>query len=331
MKNLILAALLPWLAGPALAASSGKGTTAAAFLKLAPGARGAAMGESLGGSADDAYAAWYNPAGLGFLERVEAGAAHESRLAGISYDAAVLAVPVLSWRDSPLRANAYGTTALSVYSLSASGIERRGLVETDAPSGTFAAADRAYSLSYGLAPRGGPWAFGGTVKLVDSSLDSRRATAMTFDGGALWRGERSSFGAGARNFGGRLSYGGVSDPLPTAYYAGGGWRPREGWLVTAELSVPKEDAAGLGLGVERSWTPAPGLQAAVRGGYASARSDGGGIAGLSLGFGVTWRAVEADFAWAPSGTLGDFFKYSLLFRFGEGRPGGISRDKAGWR
>ncbi len=330
MRLLIIAV---WLAVsiPAQAASSGKGTTAGAFLKLAPGARGAAMGESLAGVADDAYAAWYNPAGLGFLERVEAGAAHEARFAGISYDAAVLAVPVLSWRDSPLRANAYGTTALSVYSLSAGGIERRGLVETDAPSGTFSSSDRAYALSYGLAPDGGDWAIGGTAKLVDSSLDTARATALAFDAGALWKGERASFGAGARNLAGRLRYGSVSDPLPAAFWIGGGWRPRPDVLISASLDAPREDAMGLGIGAERRWTPAPGLRAAVRGGYATARSDGGGAAGFSLGCGVTWRAMEFDFAWSPSSVMGDLFKYSILVRFGEGRPGGISRDKAGWR
>lgn len=329
MKALILAALITAsFAGPALA--SGKGTAAGAFLRLAPGARGSAMGEALGGTADDAYAAWYNPAGLAFLERVEAAAAHESRFEGIAYDAAILAVPVLAWRDSPQRANAYGVTALSVYGLSASGIERRGLVETDAPSGTFSSSDRAYALSYGYNLYGTGLAFGGTAKLVDSALDSARATALTWDGGALWKDERASAGAGVRGFGGSLKYSRVSDPLPTVYYAAGSYRPREGWLLAAQLELPKHDGMSFGLGVERRWIiPAAGLSAAARGGLNTARAEAGGLAGASLGFGVAWRAMEIDFAWSPSGALGDLFKYSLLFRFGEGRPA-IARAKAGW-
>lgn len=331
MRSRLLAALLMLpLAGPARAGAPGKGTAAGAFLRLAPGARGAAMGEALSGVADDAYAAWYNPAGLGFLERVEAAAAHESRFEAISYDAAILAVPILSWRDTPLRTNAYGVTALSVYSLSSSGIERRGLVETDAPSGTFASSDRAYALSYGWSPPRTAMAFGGTAKFVDSALDAARATALTWDGGFLWKGERATGAAGVRGFGGRLRYSMVADPLPTVYYAGGSYRPREGWLVAAQLDVPKQDAPSLGIGLERSWTPAPGLCAAVRAGYNTGRSDAGGLAGASLGFGVSWRAMEADFAWSPSGVLGDMFKYSLLFRFGEGGPA-IARDKRNWR
>lgn len=331
MRALLLAALLlPGLAGPARAGSSDKGTAAGAFLRLAPGARGAAMGSALGGTADDAYAAWYNPAGLAFLERVEAAAARESRFEGISYDAAILAVPVLAWRDSPLRANAYGVTALSVYSLAAKGIERRGLVETDAPSGTFGASDRAYALSYGCNLSGTDIAFGGSAKLVDSALDGARATALTWDGGVLYKAGDKSLGAGVRGFGGSLTYAAVADPLPTVFYAAGSYRPREGWLVAAQLDVPEEDGLALGLGVERRWTPAPGLNALARGGYNTAGSDAGGLAGLSLGFGVEWRAMQVDFAWSPSGALGDVFKYSLLFRFGEGRPA-ITRAKPGWR
>ena len=332
MRSLLLAALLLLgpLAGPARAGSSDKGTSAGAFLSLAPGARGAALGRALGGTADDAYAAWYNPAGLAFLERVEAAAAHESRFEGIAYDAAIMAVPVLAWRDSPLRANAYGVAALSVYSLSAKGIERRGLVETDAPSGSFGASDRAYALSYGYNPAGSSFAFGGTAKLVDSALDSSRASALTWDGGFLYKTDVRSAGAGVRGFGGSLSYRAASDPLPTVYYAAGSYRPRAGWLLAAQLDLPRGDAMSLGVGVERRWTPAPGLTASARGGYDTGRSDGGGLSGAALGFGVAWRAMEFDFAWSPSGALGDVFKYSVLFRFGEGRPA-ISRAKPGWR
>lgn len=316
MTRALLAALL--LSGAiARADSSGKGTTAGAFLRLAPGARGAAMGEAMGGVADDVYAAWYNPAGLGFLERVVAAAAHESRFEGISYDAALLAVPVLSWSDSPLRANAYGVTALSVYSLSASGVERRGLVETDSPSGAFASSDRAYALSYGWNAPGTEWAFGGTGKFVDSALDRARATALTWDGGVLWKGKRGSAGAGVRGFGGSLRHSMVADPLPTVYYAGGSFRPRENWLLVAELDVPKRDGATLGAGIERRWIAVPGLSATVRGGFNTARADAGGLAGASFGLGIAWRAMEADFAWSPSGTLGDLFKYSMQFRFGK--------------
>ena len=320
MRRALLAVLtLAAFSGAARADVASRGTAAGVFLRLAPGARGSAMGESFAGAADDAYAAWYNPAGLASLEKVEAAGAHESRFEGMSYDAAILAIPMLSWRDSPLRANAYGVTALSVYSLAATDIQRRGLVETDAPSGTFGASDRAYALSYAFAAPGTRLSFGGSAKFVDSSIDASRASALTWDGGALWRGERSSAGAGVRGFGGSLRYASVADPLPTVYYLGLALRPREGWLLTSELDIPKQDASTLGFGFERRWVAMPGLTASARAGYRTGRADAGILAGASLGFGAAWRGLEADFSWSPGGAFGDLFKYSVLIRLGEGR------------
>lgn len=332
MKRALLAAalLLTALAAPAAAAGAGKGTSAGAFLRLAPGARGAALGEALGGAADDAYAAWYNPAALGPLERVEAAGAHESRFEGLAYDALILAVPILSWTDSPRRSNAFGTVALSVYGLSANDIERRGLVETDAPSGRFALSDRAYALSYGWSVPGAGLSAGASAKFVDSALDSARATALTFDAGLLWRGETLSLGAGGRNVGGKLRYVAVADPLPRSLYAGVGWRPRPDWLLCAQLEQPAAEALALGFGAERRWTPSAALEAFLRGGYNTGRADAGGLAGASLGFGLGWRSLRFDFAWSPAGPLGDVLKYSLLVRFGESRPA-ISRARKDWR
>lgn len=324
-----MAALLA-AAAPALAGASQRGAAAGAFLRLAPGARGSAMGDAFAGVADDAYAAWWNPGGLAFLERVEAAGAHESRFEGLSYDAAIFAAPVLSFRDTPRRANELGVLALGLYSHSATGIERRGLVETDAASGSFGAADRAYAASYALAVPGTRAGVGATVKFVDSSLDTARAAATTLDGGWLWKGDSVSAGAGVRNLGGALRYVSVADPLPTVVYGGASYKPREGWLFAVELDAPRYDSPSLGLGVERTWTAAPGLQARARAGYDTGKADAGVVAGAALGFGVSWRSMEADFAWSPAGTLGDVFKYSVLVRFGEGRPGGIGRDKRDW-
>ncbi|MDE2489903.1 MAG: hypothetical protein KGM24_03595, partial [Elusimicrobia bacterium] len=192
-------ALLAALAGPAAAfGGAGKGTAGAAFLTLTPGARAQALGGALGGVADDGLAAAYNPAGLGFLDRIEFDAGRQALFAGLDYDYAVLSVPVLSWTDKPERAADWGVTAASVYSLGATGIPRRGLVETDSPTGTFSASDRAYALSYGLA-LSPELAVGGTLKYVDEQLDTARAGAVTGGAGALFKRGDWSFGAGLRD------------------------------------------------------------------------------------------------------------------------------------
>ncbi|MEK7390030.1 MAG: UPF0164 family protein [Elusimicrobiota bacterium] len=315
--SIAAALLVAALAADGRAGDSAKGTSAGAFLRLAPGARGAALGEAFAGVADDAYAAWYNPAGLAFLETVEAAGAHESRFESMSYDVAIIAAPVLAWSDRPRRANAYGVMALAVYSLSTKDIARRGLVETDAPSGTFGASDRAVAVSYAKRVIDGPLSLGATVKVVDSVLDSSRAETVTWDGACLWRGPRTWVAAGVRGLGGSLRYKSEADAVSPVYYAGASLHSGQTWLLSSELDVPAREAASLGLGLEHRWQAAPDFSASLRAGYRTGRSDSGVLAGASLGLAATWRALEVDVAWSPGGALADVFTYSVLVRFGQ--------------
>lgn len=315
MRRLLLASALALLAvSSARAGTAEKGTAGAAFLTLEPGARAEALGGAFGGVADDALAAHYNPAGLGFLKSIEAAAGREDRFQGLTYDYAVLTVPVLAWTDKALPADAWGATSAAVYSLTANGIESRGLTETDAPTGTFDAADRAFALSYGLKVGDG-LALGGTFKYVDESLASTRGSAMTGDAGALFKRGEWSLGAGVRNAFGSLKLGSTPDPLPALVYAGAGWRPRKEWLLAAELDQPKADAAALGFGFEREFEISKGLTAAARAGYRTDRADAGVLGGASLGFGVGWKGMNAEFSWSPGGSLGDVVQYALRARF----------------
>lgn len=313
----VLAAVLCALLVPAPArafGASGRGTAAAAFLNLSPGARQAALGGAAGGIADDSLAAHYNPAGLASLGRIEGAAGREARFEGLNYDYAVLSVPVLAWTDREGDPAAWGVAAAGVYSLAASGIERRGLTETDAPAGTFSSAERAFALSYGKSLDGGLSA-GATLKYVDVALDTARGSALTGDAGLLWRGESWSFGGGARNAHGRLSLGSGSDPLPGVLHAGAGFRPGKGWLLAAQLEQPRYDAPALAFGVERVVPVSRGLAAAARAGFRTDRTDAGALGGLTLGFGVEWKGLASDVAWSPGGTLGSVAQYSIRGRF----------------
>ena len=291
-----------------------KGTAGAAFLTLTPGARAEALGGAFGGVADDALAAHYNPAGLAFLDRIEAAAGREDRFQGLAYDYAILTVPVLSWTDKPLRPASWGVTSAAVYSLSATGIQSRGLTETDAPTGAVSAADRSFNFSYGL-ELGAGLAVGGTFKYVDESLASISGHAYTGDAGVLLRRKDWSVGGGVRNVFGSLALGSTPDPLPATAYVGGGWRPWKHWLLAAELDQPRFDATALAFGVERSVPIMKDLSAAVRAGYRTDRTDAGLLGGASLGFGIEWKVLDAEFSWSPGGILGDVVQYSVRMRF----------------
>ena len=145
--------LLALSAAPARALGPGDaGTSGAQFLKLAPGARPAAMGEAFSGVADDVHAVYYNPADLARTSQVEIAAAHQSYFQGISHEFAAVSVPMLSWIDTQEPKESKGVLAFSLSSLSVNDIERRGTTETDAPSDTFGSRDFAYGLSYAYAP-----------------------------------------------------------------------------------------------------------------------------------------------------------------------------------
>ena len=62
------------------------GEAGAVFLLIAPGAGAAGVGEAQVAKADDAYASFYNPAGLGFINSKELAAMHVNWLPNLADD-----------------------------------------------------------------------------------------------------------------------------------------------------------------------------------------------------------------------------------------------------
>ena len=307
--------LLGWPAVPAGAFGSGeRGTAAAQFLKLSPGARDAAMGSAFSAVADDVTASFYNPAGLGSIRGIEVAGMHNSHFQGFNQNFGAAAVPILSWVDTRRSRNDLGVLAVSLASLTVDGIERRGVVETDSPDGTFGAGDFAYGLAYGVRVSGG-WHAGLGLKVLDLSIDSAHARSAAFDAGVLRREGRWSCAAGFRNMGGRVRFKTASDPLPFAGYAGAGFFPAKGWTTAIELRLPRDNDVGYAVGGEWRRDIVEGLSGALRAGYNSATAEAEGIGGWTMGAGVAVRGLELDFAWVPYGDLGHTFRYAFLYKF----------------
>ena len=62
------------------------GEAGAIFLLIAPGAGAAGTGEAQVAKVDDAYASYYNPAGLGFLQGSEVAGMHVNWLPNLADD-----------------------------------------------------------------------------------------------------------------------------------------------------------------------------------------------------------------------------------------------------
>lgn len=79
----------------------------AAFEDLGAGARAAGLGNAFVPVADDVYTIYYNPAGLGTLERPEAGTSYSLLYPGLT-DGSNINTSFVAWAQ-PLKEGKYGT------------------------------------------------------------------------------------------------------------------------------------------------------------------------------------------------------------------------------
>ncbi|MEK7747123.1 MAG: PorV/PorQ family protein [Elusimicrobiota bacterium] len=294
--------------------SSEKGTSGAAFLKIGPGARPAAMGEAFSAVEGDVHSLYYNPAGLAAVKGWDMTGMHDAYFQGMSYDFIAAAVPLsrMIGRDPSER---LGVLGMGIYSLSVGDIERRGRTDASGPSGTFGAQDMAFALGYAREVRERLSA-GGSAKFIRQTLDDKSASAMALDAGAVFRAsERLNLSAGWRHLGTRPSYGGPADPLPLTLYLGSAFKPRPELGLSLDLAFPRDRGVSYSLGAEFVRPMSETLAASLRAGYAERNTDADGLGGVAMGAGLKYKSFDFDFAWVPLGDLGNTFRYSFRLRY----------------
>ncbi|HAH08159.1 MAG TPA: hypothetical protein DCM05_16815 [Elusimicrobia bacterium] len=317
MKRLLLLslALLLLTGGRAWSyGSSDKGTSGAAFLKIGPGARPAAMGEAYAAVEGDAQAVYYNPAGLAAVPGWDLTGMHNQYFQGLSYEFAAAAAPVSRLIGAEPQRD-LGVAALGVTSLSAGEMDRRGLTDAGGPTGTFGATDMAFSAAY--ARRfDGKLSLGGALKFIHQSLDDKSASAVAVDLGAHYRLDpRWSLGGGLRHAGSSPKLGSVADPLPMTVFLGGAFQPREDLLFALDLGFPRDRDVLYGVGAEYVRKLTESARGAFRMGYSARSADAEGLGGLTMGMGLGYKSFDFDFAWVPMGDLGSTFRYSFRLRY----------------
>lgn len=316
----------PLAFGPAALAAGNPGTTAAPILQVPIGSRPLGMGGAYAGVADDLYALYYNPAGLGFLKKNEASGMFLKNLddtyqaffgygqplpfAGLSgnWEAAAGAGIVISQNGKieVNRTNPDGTLASSEELTAGQDVVltvgyAEGLGETEL-EGT-----RNKTVSHYL---------GGNLKYVRSTLaETFHAQTFALDGGYLIElsDPKIRLGLSVQNLGGKLKFIEEGDPLPLIYRLGASYH-YSGWEHHFVFSAEMDR-----LVYEKTWLPSLGAeyrhqnQFSFRAGYQIARD----LAGLTLGFGIHHQELNLDYAWAPYQDISDTHRITLTYRFGK--------------
>ncbi|MFQ5770915.1 MAG: PorV/PorQ family protein [bacterium] len=151
------------------------GTSMANFLKIGVGARATAMGDAFVALSDDISALYWNPGGLGILNKNE------------------ILFQVTDWLlDSRLyffglsfRLRGLGTLGISIYSFSSGDISETTVFEPDGTGRTFSASNFAAGLTYSrkITDR---FSAGLTLKYVSEHLDREKASTIAIDVGSVF-------------------------------------------------------------------------------------------------------------------------------------------------
>ncbi|MCK5534649.1 PorV/PorQ family protein [bacterium] len=290
--------------------SNSEGTTGANFLKLKVGARGAGMGGAFCAIADDVNAVYWNPAGLGQLERKEVSLMYLKWWEGINYQFMGYVHPL----------GRKGVLGGSVYYLTMNDID--GYSEGGMPSNNLTAYDLAVVLSYGRKLMGNKkisdqWKaglFGGiNIKLIQEKLDDKSAVAYALDIGSLYKSpvENLSFGFNVQNLGGEIKFVEEGDELPLNIKVGTGYRMLNGDLLLAiDYNLPNDNDGYINTGVEYwLWEII-----SLRLGYGNNNEVEEGI---SYGLGMNNGEIGLDYAFEPYEILGDTHRISISWRFGK--------------
>ena len=177
-----------------------KGTGGATELRIPVGPRGSALGGAVSSYIDGVESIYWNPAGLGALEKTEFLFSHSTWIASMELNYAAVAAKV-----GPL-----GTLGVSVKALSIGDII---ITTEDAPDGTgeiinptFATITVAWGRTFTDRVL-----FGAGVNLVSEQILSASARGVAFDFGVQyltgWRGLR--FGIAMKNFGPNMQFQGA--------------------------------------------------------------------------------------------------------------------------
>ena len=269
--------------------ASGPGTTAANFLKIGVGAKGAAMGGAFTALADDGTALYWNPAGLVQIEKPEISTTYNMHFQDVRQGYLSLAFPLLG-----------GTIGLGANYVDMGKIEGRD--EYGNPTEEFGASGIQVSLGYANKVSS-KLMFGVSAGMLQETIAEDKKSTYVGNVGLLLIGESLSFGLACQNIGSDLG----EDPLPLTYRGGVALR-LSSLNIAADVVKAIDDDMYFCAGLEW-WI---GNFLALRAGYRTNQDIG---SGTSYGIGLKISKIDLDYAYVPYGNLGNTQRISLKIKF----------------
>jgi hypothetical protein len=316
-------------------AQSKVGSTVGAFLRIEPGARGAALGNAGVALPDGIEAVYYNIGAAGLLDQPTVAYTHSFWFADISYDYVALALPLS------------GTSAIfgSVTSLNSGEIDVRTV---DQPLGTgerYDVANVALSVGYGLRITS-RFAAGIQATYATERIWHSSNRMVTFNLGTVYRLTESGaiLGFSLANIGPRARFSGddlaiqydpdpgqhgtnsalpgeqLTDefPLPGVFRLGVSvpWTlsDRSRFLFLVEALHPNDNTESANLGVEWSWSEVLALRAGFQTLFQEDREQGL-TAGVGIASDLGGNRYQLNYAWAAHAHLQDTHRITLVLEF----------------
>jgi len=324
------------------------GTTAANFLEIGVGSAGSAMGDAYVSIANDLSSAYWNPAGLAYIQGNEAMFAYQPWIVDINAIFTGVAVNLPG----------YGTLAGTMTYYNYGDMKVTTLRDQNGTGEIFSANE--YSATVSFARRLVPWfAFGATFKYISSQIWHMSASAFAVDLGVILnthffsmtgnKADGLKIGMSISNYGTRMQYDGIDiisyidiDPdaagnyewvpgqfrlseweLPLIFRIGTSVKPLVSryhkLTLSADALHPNNNMESVNSGAEYELIIPGSGSFFLRGGYKAkfmARSEYGltwGV-GMKLNF-LGNNSLRVDYAFRSIGMLGNAHAYTIGFRF----------------
>jgi len=283
---------------PAVALGGEAGTAGFLSLRFGAGARAAGMGDAAVSLADDATAAYWNPAGLAAVERTDFTLMHQEWISTVRMETASIA-----------HRTSIGTFGLHFSGMYLDEIERFEIASPQ-PTGHFNVFDIATTLAYGRTIHA-DWDIGAGIKGLYSELDDISAKGWAADVGVRYRTRVPglTFAGAGQNLGPKMSYITEEFVLPATGRVGADYQrdvaALRGRVIGAfDLVWPTDGDARQHIGAEYEYRNFAALRLGYKANYDSQ--------GLTFGIGVRKSGYRFDYAYADiDNDLGTGHKFAF--------------------